>query len=110
VGTAFLSEQEMTALELVCPLVSLFLTFLRQYEDIDPGIARGYRLYANYANETSVNMDRVNSTNAGLFCCGFSIPKLVRFLGGPHLGEHRDVAKTICRLRPSVDPNILQEL
>jgi hypothetical protein len=110
VGTAFLSEQEMTALELACPLVRLFLTLQRQYVGIDPDFARGYGSYSNYANEISVNMDRVHSTNAGLFCCGFSIPKLVRFLGGPHLGEHRNVAKTICWLRPSVDPLVLQEL
>jgi hypothetical protein len=108
VGTAFLSEQEMTVLELACALVRLFLTLQRQYDDIDPDFARGYGSYSNYANETSVNMDRVHSTNAG-FRCGFSIPKLVRFLGGPHLGEHRDVAKTICWLHPSIDPHVLQE-
>jgi hypothetical protein len=110
VETAFLTEQEMTVLELVCPLVCLFLTLQRQYDDIDPDFARGYGSYANYANETSVNMDRVHSTNAGLFRCRFSILKLVRFLGGPQLGEHCNVARTIHHLRPSVDPHVLQEL
>jgi hypothetical protein len=46
----------------------------------------------------------------GLFQCGFSILKLVRFLGGPHLGEHRNVAQTIRRLRLSINPHTLQEL
>jgi hypothetical protein len=110
VGTAFLSEQEMTVLELACPLVRLSHTLQRQYDGVDPDFARGYGSYANYSRETSVNMDRVNSTNVGLFRCWFSIPKLVGFLGGPHLGEHRNVAQTIHRLRPSVDPHVLQEL
>ncbi|KAG7346927.1 hypothetical protein IV203_005996 [Nitzschia inconspicua] len=72
--------------------------------------ARRFVSYADYATETTVNKQRVHSTTAGLFLCGFSTPKLVRFLGGPHLGATRDVDKILQTLQPSVDPEILQEL
>ncbi|KAG7371817.1 hypothetical protein IV203_017959 [Nitzschia inconspicua] len=72
--------------------------------------ARGFVSDADYATETTVNKQRVHSTTAGLFLCGFSIPKLVRFLGGPHLGATCDVDKILQTLQPSVNPEILQEL
>lgn len=60
--------------------------------------------------ETEINQDRLNSTMAALIYFGFSVPKLIYWLEGPHLAIHRNVPDIIQKLRPSVDPEVLQEL
>ncbi|KAG7370070.1 hypothetical protein IV203_027816 [Nitzschia inconspicua] len=110
VGSAFVSHRDLQLLTTACPLVGVYVPLEMEFAHHNVEYARRFVSYADYATETTVNKQRVHSTTAGLFLCGFSTPKLVRFLGGPHLGATRDVDKILQTLQPSVDPEILQEL
>ncbi|KAG7354495.1 hypothetical protein IV203_003851 [Nitzschia inconspicua] len=110
VRSAFVSPRDLQLLDATCPLVGVYVSLEMEFAHHNVEYARGFVSYADYATETTVNKQRVHSTIASLFLCGFSIPKLVRFLGGPHLGATRDVDKILQTLQPSVDPEILQEL
>jgi hypothetical protein len=106
----FLGTDELSALSVADPLVPVFLALSREFAALDCSSLPGFSSYRDFATETSVNPIRVQLTSAALFRAGFSVPKLVRWLGGPHVGAHRDVRAIIRKLRPGVEPAVLADL
>lgn len=70
---------------------------------------RGYP--AGWESETVVNTDRVRMATAAFLHFNGSVADLVRWIGGPHVGAHRDHQAIFRRLEStSVDPHIIDDL
>ena len=110
VSTRFLDPTTLATLEQASALVRLYRTISAEYSNVDPTTARGYSAYSNAKSETDLNHHRIRASSAALLRLGCNIEKLVRYLGGPHLGAHRNVPAIMKRLRPSCDPHHLAEL
>ncbi|KAG7345440.1 hypothetical protein IV203_032971 [Nitzschia inconspicua] len=108
--SGFLHPNDLQQLFKASFLAEQFLQLQQHYKHIDHSTAIGYAPYRHYATETTLDQSRTSAVSAALFHVGFSVPKLIRLLGGPHLATHRDVDKIIRTLQDSVEPSILREL
>ncbi|KAG7339748.1 hypothetical protein IV203_025427 [Nitzschia inconspicua] len=108
--SGFLHPNNLQQLFKASFLAEQFLQLQQHYKHIDHSTAIGYAPYRHYATETTFDQSRTSAVSAALFHVGFSVPKLIRLLGGPHLATHRDVDKIIRTLQDSVEPSILREL
>ena len=65
----------------------------------------------NYANQEKINPERIKKILAASLTYDFSIPTLIRFLGGNYTGEYRNAEKTVKILEESkCDPQIIKEI
>ena len=82
---------------------------LRRYGDTDFNPLRGFP--TAWADETSVNEQRVHMTSAALLHFNGSAADVVRWVGGPHVAAHRDHATILQRLAlTNADSSVLSEL
>ena len=72
-------------------------TLLTLYGDVDFNALRGYPNAWN--EETDVNTNRVDMASTALIHFNGSAADLVRWIGGPHVGQHRNVPAILTRLR-----------
>ncbi|KAG7368827.1 hypothetical protein IV203_031570 [Nitzschia inconspicua] len=109
-ASAFLDTTSTTALRDACPLYRLYEELVQEFSPFDTSLARGYRPYVGFRDETEINQSRVRHVSAALIQCGMNISRLVRWIGGPHLATHRDVPRILSTLQRSVDPDTLNDL
>ncbi|KAG7339164.1 hypothetical protein IV203_020107 [Nitzschia inconspicua] len=109
-ASAFLDETSSKLLRTACPLYRVYEELVDEFSPFDPHLARGYSPYVGFRDETEINVPRVRHVSAALIRLGMNVPRLVRWIGGPHLATHRNVPKIISTLRYSVDPQTLQDL
>ena len=108
--SGFLDPVSFGNLDIATPLVGTFLRIQRLYTDVDPSPVRGYAMYKQFRAEKDFHPERCRLSSAALFHCGFFVPSLVRWMGGPHTGAHRDLAQIRRNLTPSVDPELLNNV
>ena len=70
---------------------------LADYGDIPFETARGFN--PHWDTEVEINTDRVAATTAAFLHFNGSVADLVRWIGGPHVGEQRDHPTTMERLK-----------
>ncbi|KAG7365319.1 hypothetical protein IV203_038522 [Nitzschia inconspicua] len=109
-ASAFLDTTSTTALRDACPLYRLYEELVQEFSPFDTSLARGYRPFVGFRDETEINQSRVRHVSAALIQCGMNISRLVRWIGGPHLATHRDVPRILSTLQRSVDPDTLNDL
>ena len=68
--------------------VALLHSLLEEYGDVDFSSLQGFP--AGWEAETEVNRDRAAMVSAALLHFNGSAADLVRWIGGPHVGAHRD--------------------
>lgn len=83
------------------PEAAQFITLVKEHLDIDVNPLRGYQ--KNWATEVELNQDRVRMTTAALLILDGDAAALTRWIGGPHVGAHRDVPKILKYLTGKVD-------
>lgn len=90
------------------PLISTFLDIMADYGDVDFNPLRGYP--PNWEAETDLNLDRTRMTSAALLYFEGDWERCVRWIGGPHVAEHRDVDRIIRFCRGKISDGALNEL
>ena len=89
--------------------VATLRDLLEEYGDVNFMGVRGYP--PTWDTETEVNTERVSMATAALLHFNGSVADLVRWIGGPHVAEHRDHDDTMRLLEESeVDPRVLADL
>lgn len=101
-GFLFEDTKAWSALQAAYPIVATFHDLLRDLGDVDFRSLRGYP--PNWESETSVNTSRVDMVSAALLHFDGSAADLVRWIGGPHVAQHRDHTTILQRLRASKIP------
>ena len=107
-STSVLDQQSLAAVTAAEPLLPRLLTLREELEGLDTEPVRFFRAYENFRDETDFDEARVRLSSAALLRLGFSIEKLVRYLGGPHIGAHRDTKALRRRLSLGVPPRVLE--
>ena len=67
-------------------------------------------MYKDFKKEVDYNQDRIILTSAALLQNGFNVEALTRYIGGPHIGAHRDLAQIRARLTPGVEPDLINSV
>jgi hypothetical protein len=88
---------------------SILRDLLHEYGDTQFHGIRGFPL--GWESETKVNTDRVAMATAALLHFNGSVADLVRWIGGPHVGAHRDHLTILKSLRSAgVDAAVIADL
>ena len=87
----------------------VLLDLLRDYGDVPFQGVRGYPV--GWDTETEVNQDRTSMATAALLHFNGSVADLVRWIGGPHVGAHRDHHRTFRLLEDAgAEPEVIRDL
>ena len=109
-NSGWLSEIEFDRLDAATPLVVLFLNLCRRYSMVDTSPIRGYSMYKGFRAETEFHQGRIRLASAAVFQHRFNIEETVRYIGGPHIGAHRNLSAIRQRLRAGVEPALLDKV
>ena len=82
-------------------MVRIFLTLWDEHSDVDFTTVRGFQ--KNWDDTLTIDKERVRMTTAALLHFDGDIADTVRWIGGPHVGAHRDTTATLLYLRNKVD-------
>ena len=108
--SGYLDEHDIDALDVVTPLVLVYVNLLREYGAVDPSAIRGMAMYKGFKKETDFHQERIRLSSAALLQQGCNVESLVRYIGGTHTGAHRNIAEIRRRLTPSVEPELLRRI
>ena len=108
--SAFFTEADINNLDKATPLPVIFLNLLRRYANVDTSPVRGYDMYKNFKTETNFHKERIHLSSAALFQSGFHVEDTVRYIGGPHIGAHRNPDAIRKRLTAGVEPATLDRV
>ena len=86
----------------------LLLQLLKEHEQVDFRPLKGYQ--QDWRTATAINPDRVSMATAALLHYDGDVAAVVRFIGGPHVGEHRDIDATLAFLAGKIDKVTLTTL
>ena len=87
----------------------VLLDLLHDFGDVPFQGIRGYP--SGWEVESDVNLDRVRMATAALLHFNGSVADLVRWIGGPHVGAHRDHFLTFRLLEEAnADPEVISDL
>ena len=100
----------MAQLNAATPLVMLFLNLCRRYIMVDTSPIRSYSMYKVFKTETEFHQERIWLASAVVFQNRFNIEDTVRYIGGPHIGAHRDLPAIRQRLQADVEPELLDQV
>jgi hypothetical protein len=104
-----LSALDWTNLAATCHTFHTFLQLWNEYATIDPTTLRGFN--PEWETQSSINKEHVQQATAALLCkFDGDAGALVRWIGGPHVGAHRDATKIISTLRGTVPDSDLADL
>lgn len=109
-NSKWLSEIDMANLNAATPLVVLFLNLCRRYSMVDTSPIQGYDMYEGFKTETEFHQERIRLASAAVFQNRFNIEDTVRYIGGPHIGAHRNLDEIRRRLQAGVEPALLDQV
>jgi hypothetical protein len=96
-----LKGKEWETFEEAFHMVKMFLKLWDEHTNIEFAEIKGFQKDWDVA--TKIDPTRVWMATAALLHLDGDIADTVRWIGGPHVGAHRDVEKTLCHLRGKVD-------
>ena len=82
-------------------MVKLFITIWDEHANINFAEIKGF--HKDWDAATRIDPKRVRMFTAALLHFDGDIADTVRWIGGPHVGAHRDIEKTLRHLRGKVD-------
>ena len=106
--SCFLTAADWTILEQATVYAALLSQLLREYGNVDFRPLQGFPV--GWQDETEINRDRLRMTTAALLHWDGDLATVVRWIGGPHVGAHRDPHATLAFIRGIVDADICDEL
>ena len=82
-------------------MVDIFLTLWDEHQHVNFDNIQGYQ--KDWDDATVIDSSRVRMSTAALLHFDGDIADTVRWIGGPHVGEHRDTSATLAYLKGKVD-------
>lgn len=93
---------------LALPEVHAFMALLKEHINVDIHAIRGFRI--GFEADTELSALAIKQTTAAVLHFEGDIAALIRWIGGSHVGAHRDRAQTLHRLRPKLPQHLFDEL
>ena len=107
--SGMIDEQSFQVFESVCPFVCIYARLVRQFATVDTSPLQNFGMYENFKQETDFCPNRIRLATAALLHADFDAAVLTRYIGGTHVGAHRDLAAIRQKLTPSVEPKLLDD-
>jgi hypothetical protein len=104
----FLSPTDLFTIQKASYRAFQFTQLLEEYTNVDFTSLKGFD--PDWSSRTQLSAERQAFTTACFLHYKLDTPSVVRWIGGPHVAAHRDVALVLKKLKPSIDPTILQNL
>jgi hypothetical protein len=108
--SGFLSRKDRSTFVRSHPLVKQLSILLQEHRNVDFRPIRGFDMYKDHETETTLNEDRTKFASAALLHYNMDMGTLVRYIGGPHVGAQRDVARIMSNIKHSVKPTTQKDL
>jgi len=70
-------ERDIDVLDVVTPLVVVYVNLLREYGAVDPSAIRGMEMYKDFKKETDFHQERIRLSSAALLQQGCNVESLV---------------------------------
>jgi hypothetical protein len=67
-------------------------------------------MHHTFENETEINADHVKMATAALLHFNYDVATMVQYIGGPHVGAHRNVPAILADLQLSLTPEIFNQV
>lgn len=106
--SAFLDAQDQTNLELASSYARLLTELIADYKTVDSRSLQGYP--PGWATETELNQERLRMSTAAALRWDGDLAAVSRWVGGPHVGEHRDHVAILAKLKPALTTEIYNHL
>ena len=104
-----LREPEWSAFASASPMVSTFLSVVDDHATVDFRPIRGFNT-PNWDTPTVIDPHRVRMATAALLHFDGDVADLVRWIGGTHVGAHRNISATLAYLRNKISPHLCDTL
>ena len=106
--SGFLETSDWTILGTASPEAKLLLDVLADYGDVDANSLPSYA--PDWESRTDVDQERVRLLSAAFLVMDGDMAALTRWIGGPHVGAHRNVPAILEFLDGIVDASTLSDL
>ena len=106
--SGFVDGESWCSLASASQTARTLLDLIKEYGDVDFNVLQGYP--KGWADEKELNEHRIRMSTAALLFFDGDAAALVRWIGGPHVGQHRDPDTLIPFLRGKIDPDVLDDL
>ena len=104
-----LREPDWSTFALASPLASTFLSVVDDHATIDFRPLQGFNS-TDWDAATAIDPHRVRMATAALIHFDGDVADLVRWVGGTHVGAHRDINATLGYLRGKISPHLCATL
>ena len=106
--SGFLSPADVSNLCAASRHSRVLVDLLLEYSNVDFRPLQGYP--EDVQSETELNQDRIKWATAALLHFDGDVAAVVRWVGGPHTGEHRNHEERLRRLQPILPPALFEDL
>jgi hypothetical protein len=106
--SGYMTNSVKKKLECAFPPARQLNQLLRRYRDVDFSSLKGFQ--NNWQTLTELPLAQRDMATACLIHYNFSLPALVRWIGGPHTAEHRDNDTLFARLKETCCNEDYQQL
>lgn len=90
------------------PQADCLQKMMTEYDTVDFRPLQGFQ--PKWETETKLNTDRVRWATAALLHFDGDMASLVRWIGGPHVGAHRNVNAILAYLQDKIEPDTWHEI
>jgi hypothetical protein len=108
VTSSFLSPSDLSNLQEALPEARTYASLLTEFRDVDFRPLKNYS--PNWQGASTINASLVQMATAALLHFEGDAAALVRWIGGPHVGEHRNIPATIKFLSGKIDQHLVEDL
>jgi hypothetical protein len=99
--SGFMTNSIKKRLERAFPPARRYRQLARLYQNVDFRSMQGFQ--SDWEKQTELLVPQQEMTTACLLHFNLSLPAMVRWIGGPHVGAHRDNTATLARLKETCD-------
>jgi hypothetical protein len=98
--SGFMTNSIKKKLERAFPPARRYHQLARLYQNVDFQSMQGFQ--PGWQKQTELSVPQWEMTTACLLHFNLSLPAMVRWIGGPHVGAHRDNTAIFARLHPRI--------
>jgi hypothetical protein len=106
--SGFLAPEDETSLFAADPLAKQLDQLVRDHGDVDFRELRTYN--EDWESETTIPEKAISQVTACMIHFKFDVASVVRYIGGTHIGAHRDTEKILDTLRDCIAEDVWHDL
>ena len=102
--SGYITRTDRTSFKAASNQASTMSALLKEHRHVDFSPLQGYNRDPKWNERTTIDEERKRMTTACALHFDLDIPSVVRWIGGPHVGAHRDHNAILRELKPILEP------